>query len=181
MAAEVAPGPDPLIVNTGGRRTTSLDGPWRAIVDAFEKGYYDYRFQPRADGYFLDRKPRDETDRVEYSFDLSPTLRVPGDWNTQRESLLLYEGTVWYRRLFDDPRESSSSRLFVWFGAVASKAHVFLNGELLGVHEGAFTPFNFEITGAVKPSGNVLIVKADNARRPEAVPPWTSTGGTTGA
>ena len=181
--AEAPPGPDPLITNVDGRRTTSLDGAWRTIVDAFEKGYYDYRYQPRADGYFLDRKPQNETERIEYSFDTSPTLLVPGDWNTQRESLLLYEGTIWYRQTFDDPRESGTSRLFVWFGAVASKAHVFLNGELLGVHEGAFTPFNFEITGAVKPSGNVLIVKADNARRPEAVPTldfdWWNYGGIT--
>ena len=181
--AEAPPGPDPLITNVDGRRTTSLDGAWRTIVDAFEKGYYDYRYQPRADGYFLDRKAKDETDRVEYSFDTSPTLLVPGDWNTQRESLLLYEGTVWYRQTFDDPRDDGTSRLFVWFGAVASKAHVFLNGELLGAHEGAFTPFNFEITGAVKPSGNVLIVKADNARRPEAVPTldfdWWNYGGIT--
>ena len=181
--AEAPPGPDPLITNVDGRRTTSLDGAWRTIVDAFEKGYYDYRYQPRADGYFLDRKAKDETDRVEYSFDTSPALLVPGDWNTQRESLLLYEGTVWYRQTFDDPRDDGTSRLFVWFGAVASKAHVFLNGELLGAHEGAFTPFNFEITGAVKPSGNVLIVKADNARRPEAVPTldfdWWNYGGIT--
>ncbi|MCG6923751.1 MAG: beta-glucuronidase [Acidobacteria bacterium] len=182
-AADAPPGPDPLITNVDGRRTTSLDGIWRTIVDAFETGYYDYRYQPRADGYFLDRKAEDETDRVEYSFDTSPTLLVPGDWNTQRESLLLYEGTVWYRRTFDDPRESGTSRLFVWFGAVASKAHVFLNGELLGVHEGAFTPFNFEITDRVKPTDNVLVVKADNARRPEAVPTldfdWWNYGGIT--
>jgi len=179
--ADAPPGPDPLITNVGGRQTTSLDGVWRTIVDAFETGYYDYRYQPRADGYFLDRKAKDETDRVEYSFDT--TLLVPGDWNTQRESLLLYEGTVWYRRTFDDPRESGTSRLFVWFGAVASKAHVFLNGELLGAHEGAFTPFNFEITDRVKPTDNVLVVKADNARRPEAVPTldfdWWNYGGIT--
>ncbi len=181
--AEAPPGPDPLVTNIDGRRTTSLDGRWRTIVDALERGHYDYRYQPRADGYFLDQKPEDETDRVEYAFDTSPTLLVPGDWNTQRESLLYYEGTIWYRQLFDDPREDAGARLFVWFGAVASRAHVFLNGELLGLHEGAFTPFNFEITGRVKPSGNVLIVKVDNARRPEAVPTldfdWWNYGGIT--
>lgn len=181
--AETPPGPDPLITNVDGRRTTSLDGAWRAIIDALERGYYDYRYQPRADGYFRDQKPADETDRVEYAFDTSPTLQVPGDWNTQRDSLLYYEGTIWYRRLFDDPRGESGSRLFVWFGAVASRAHVFLNGELLGFHEGAFTPFNFEITDRVKPAGNVLIVRANNARRPDAVPTldfdWWNYGGIT--
>jgi beta-glucuronidase len=183
VLADEAPGPDPLVTNVDGRRTTSLDGRWRTIVDAFEKGYYDYRYQPRKDGYFLDRKAQDETDRVEYSFDNSPTLLVPGDWNTQRESLLLYEGTIWYRRVFDDPRKDPSSRLLVWFGAVASRAHVFLNGELLGTHEGGFTPFNFEITDRVRPADNFLIVKADNTRRAEAVPTldfdWWNYGGIT--
>ncbi len=112
--AETPPGPDPLITNVDARRTTSLDGAWPTIVDALERGYYDYRYQPRADGYFRDQKPGDETDRVEYAFDTSPTLQVPGDWNTQRDSLLYYEGTIWYRRLFDDPREGPGSRLFVW-------------------------------------------------------------------
>jgi beta-glucuronidase len=183
LAADEPPGPDPLVTNVDGRRTTSLDGRWRTIVDPFERGYYDYRYQPRDDGFFLDRKPQDETQRVEYSFDTSPTLLVPGDWNTQRESLLLYEGTVWYRRTFDDPRKDTSSRLFVWFGAVASRAHVFLNGTLLGSHEGGFTPFDFEITDGVRPHDNALIVKADNARRAEAVPTldfdWWNYGGLT--
>ena len=29
---------------------------------------------------------------MEYSFDLAPVLNVPGDWNTQREALMFYEG-----------------------------------------------------------------------------------------
>ena len=182
-APEAPPGPDPLITNVQARRATSLNGRWRTIVDALDRGYYDYRYQPRADGYFKDRKPEDETERVEYSFDTSPTLLVPGDWNTQRESLFYYEGTVWYRQLFDDPRQDPGSRLFVWFGAVAARAHVFLNGELLGFHEGAFTPFNFEITDRVKPAGNVLIVRANAARRADAVPTldfdWWNYGGIT--
>jgi beta-glucuronidase len=181
--ADAPPGPDPLITNVDGRRTTSLDGPWRSIVDALDRGYFDYRYQPRADGYFMDRKPRDETDRVEYDFDTSPTLLVPGDWNTQRASLFYYEGTVWYRQIFDDPREDPASRLYVWFGAVAARAHVFLNGKLLGFHEGAFTPFNFEITDEVKPIGNVLVVRANAARRADAVPTldfdWWNYGGIT--
>lgn len=175
--------PVPLIVNVDGRVTQSLDGAWRAIVDPFDKGYYDYRFEPKKDGFFMDRTMRDETDLVEYDFDSSPTLAVPGDWNTQRESLLLYEGSVWYKKTFADPRKESDARLFVWFGAVAQRASVYLNGELLGQHEGGFTPFNFEITGKVKPDANTLIVRADNRRRREGVPTadfdWWNYGGIT--
>jgi beta-glucuronidase len=181
--AQEPPGAAPLVTNVDGRRTTSLDGAWRTIVDAFDTGYYDYRYEPKPDGFFLDRKAKDETERVEYSFDTSPTLLVPGDWNTQRGSLLYYEGTVWYRRIFDDPRSDRSSRLFLWFGAVAFRAHVFLNGELLGAHEGGFTPFDFEITDRVKPTANSLVVMANNTRRAGSVPTldfdWWNYGGLT--
>jgi beta-glucuronidase len=183
FAAGEPPEPAPLIVNVDGRATRSLDGPWRAIVDPFDKGYYDYRYQPRKDGFFLDRKMKDESDLVEYDFDTSETLAVPGDWNTQRESLLYYEGSVWYKRTFDDPRRDPGTRLFVRFGAVASRANVYLNGEPLAAHEGGFTPFDVEITGKAKPTGNTLIVRADNRRRREAVPTmdfdWWNYGGIT--
>ncbi len=182
-SAAEPPAPAPPIVNLDGRVTRSLDGPWHAIVDPFDKGYYDYRYQPRKDGFFLDRKMRDESDLVEYDFDSSPTLAVPGDWNTQRESLLYYEGSVWYKRTFDDPRRTPGSRLFLHFGAVAVRANVYLNGELLAAHEGGFTPFAVEITGKAKAAGNTLIVRADNRRRADAVPTldfdWWNYGGIT--
>ena len=84
--------PATLIANVQGRTTVSLDGAWRAIVDPFENG--------KSSGFFRNEKPRSKSDRVEYSFDASPVLNVPGDWNTQREQLMFYEGPVWYRREF---------------------------------------------------------------------------------
>ena len=171
-----------LITNVMGRSTTSLNGAWQSIIDPYENGYYDYRYQPRADGYFLARKPRDKSDLVEYDFDTSAPLRVPGDWNSQDERLFFYEGTVWYRKVFDY-RLPPGARLFVQFGAANYEAHVYLNGTELGAHEGGFTPFNFEITRQVRPAGNSLVVKVDNKRRLDAVPTvntdWWNYGGLT--
>ena len=42
--------------------------------------------------FFRDEKPQLKSDRVEYSFDASPVMNVPGDWNTQRDQLMFYEG-----------------------------------------------------------------------------------------
>jgi beta-glucuronidase len=58
-----------LIANTEGRTTISLDGQWRTIIDPYESGYYDYRYQPSANGYFKDAKPKDKSDLIEYDFD----------------------------------------------------------------------------------------------------------------
>src|SRR6266436_2333920 len=90
-----------LIANVDGRVTTSLDGKWRIIIDPYENGYYDYRYQESPNGYFKNAKPKTKSDLVEYDFDTAEQLNVPGDWNTQKESLFLYEGTIWYKKSFD--------------------------------------------------------------------------------
>jgi beta-glucuronidase len=170
------------IVNVEARRTTSLNGKWRAIVDPYENGYYDFRLQPSTDGFFRDAKPKDKSELIEYNFDASGQLDVPGDWNTQRESLFFYEGTVWYRKTFDYPGKPGT-RVFLYFGAANYEALVYLNGEKLGSHTGGFTPFAFEITGKTRENGNSVVVKVDNKRHREDVPTvntdWWNYGGLT--
>ena len=171
-----------LIANPAGRKTVSLDGQWQAIIDPYESGYYDYRYQPSANGYFKNAKPKDKSELIEYDFDKSGTLKVPGDWNTQSDQLFFYEGTVWYKKSFDYQRRPNT-RLFVYFGAANYQADAYLNGEKVGHHEGGFTPFNFEITSLVRDTGNFLVVKVDNKRRRDAVPTlmtdWWNYGGLT--
>ena len=81
-----------------------------------------------------------------YDFETSPTLNVPGDWNTQRPELFYYEGSVWYRRNFEGAAPAGGERVFLRFGAANYRADVYLNGRKLGQHIGGFTPFSFEIT-----------------------------------
>jgi beta-glucuronidase len=175
--------PPAPIQNIPGRKTVSLNGSWQTIVDPFEVGYYDYRWQPDIEsGFGANRKPRSKSELVEYDFDRSPRLQVPGDWNTQRPELLYYEGALWYKRDFDY-RLEPGRRLFVHFGAANYHAIAVLNGKKLGEHVGGFTPFNFEITHLVREKGNFLIVLVNNARRMEGVPTvntdWWNYGGLT--
>src|SRR5271168_754580 len=159
--AYAAPDPSTLITNIPGRTTINLNGAWNAIVDPFENG--------KNSKFFRDDKPKDKSDRVEYSFDASPVLNVPGDWNTQREQLMFYEGPVWYRREFNYQKRADK-RVFVYFGAVNYRATVYLNGEKLGEHEGGFTAFNFEATSVLRDGDNFLIVEVINSRRADGVP-----------
>ncbi len=174
--------PAELLANIPGRDTVSLNGSWGSIVDPYDIGYYDYRYKPRKDGFFLNRKPADKTDLVEYNFDTGEMLYVPGDWNTQRDQLLLYEGAVWYKRSFDFDVKPDH-RQFVHFGGANYATQVWLNGELLGEHIGGFTPFNFDITEVLKEQDNVLVVRVNNRRQREAVPTvntdWWNYGGIT--
>ena len=177
--------PAPQIVNVQGRHTISLDGLWKTIVDPYENGYYNYRMQPHSDAssYFADRDfDADRTVLYEYNFNTDRTLMVPGDWNTQRENLYYYEGTVWYRNIFDY-KPAPDKRVFVYFGAANYDAVVGLNGKKIARHVGGYTPFNVEVTGMLKAEGNSLIVKVDNKRHTDGVPTlnsdWWNYGGLT--
>ncbi len=172
----------PQIINIEGRHTTSLDGKWKAIVDPYETGYYDYRRKPVREGFGNDKDWVDKSSLQEYNFETDKTLSVPGDWNIQRPELYYYEGTVWYRKRFTyTPVEGN--RQFLYFGAVNYEAIVFFNGKEIGRHSGGFTPFNFEVTGLIKQGENSVVVKVDNKRTPDGVPTintdWWNYGGIT--
>jgi len=172
--ASAAPSAPRLIANLHARTTISLNGTWRVIIDPYETGL--------GARYYENRKPKDKQDLVEYDFDSTGTLDVPGDWNSQRETLLFYEGPVWYERSFSYNR-TAAARTFLYFGAANYHARVYLNGKPVGEHEGGFTPFNFEISNDVRDGDNFVVVEVNNARRGDSVPAlntdWWNYGGLT--
>lgn len=182
---------EPLITNIGNRTSFNLNGVWKYIVDPYQTGYYDYRREVRdqqpepskSESLFLGYKAQDPSERVEYDFDKADNILVPRDWNSQKEKLFYYEGSVWYYKAFDYDLKANDNRQFIYFGAANYEADVYLNGKKLGKHIGGFTPFNYEITGKLNPEGNFIIVKVDNTRGLEKVPTintdWWNYGGLT--
>ena len=172
----------PLIQNVNAYESLSLNGEWNYIVDVQEEGYYDYRMNPTRWGFFQNAKPQKPEDLIEYDFDKSPTMKIPGDWNTQDERLFFYEGTVWFKKSFQAV-PMKDLRTLLYFGAVNYDCHVYVNGKKAGHHIGGFTPFNFDITDLLKEGENVVIVKVDNKRHAEDVPTqifdWWNYGGIT--
>ncbi|MFY0650682.1 MAG: beta-glucuronidase [Cyclobacteriaceae bacterium] len=171
-----------LLQNIESRNKTTLDGMWQIIIDPLENGYYNHRWQPKANGYFKNAKMQSPSDLIEYDFDSDYELMVPGDWNTQKEKLYYYEGTVWYKRDFDFSGSADEVN-YLYFGAVNYEAKVYLNGELIGLHVGGYTPFQFDVTGKLNEKDNCLVVKVDNKRKREAIPTintdWWNYGGIT--
>ena len=109
-------------------------------------------------------------------------LNVPSDWNSQLPELKYYENTVWYSRIFNTS-VNTGQRQFLHFGGVNYRCSVYLNGELLGKHEGGFTPFQLEVTDHLKPGKNFIAVKVNNTRTKDAIPAlaydWWNYGGIT--
>ncbi len=172
----------PLVQNINAYEGTSLAGDWHYIVDVQEEGYYDYRMKPTPWGFFLNAKPQHPEDLIEYDFDKSPTMKIPGDWNTQDPRLFFYEGTVWFKTSFLAV-PMTDYRTLLYFGAVNYDCRVWLNGKEVGHHVGGFTPFNFDVSNLLREGENTLIVKVDNKRHASAVPTqifdWWNYGGIT--
>ena len=172
----------PLIQNVNAYECLLLNGEWNYIVDVQEEGYYDYRMKPTQWGFFQNAKPQRPEDLIEYDFDKSPTMQIPGDWNTQDERLFFYEGTVWFKKSFQAV-PMQDYRTLLYFGAVNYDCHVWVNGKEVGHHVGGFTPFNYDISDLLIEGENTIIVKVDNKRHAEAVPTqifdWWNYGGIT--
>ena len=170
----------PLIQNVNAYESMSLNGEWNYIVDVQEEGYYDYRMNPTRWGFFQNAKPQKPEDLIEYDFDKSPTMRIPGDWNTQDERLFFYEGTVWFKKSFQAV-PMQDVRTLLYFGAINYDCHVYVNSRHVGRHIGGFTPFNYDISDLLKEGENTIIVKVDNKRHAEDVPTqifdWWNYGG----
>jgi hypothetical protein len=81
-----------------------------------------------------------------------------------------YIGVGWYRKLIDVPPDWLSKRLFLEFEGVFQVADVFVNGRNVGRHEGGYTGFSIDITGAVNAGRNALAIRVDNNWNPGLAP-----------
>lgn len=178
-----AQSPPTVLADADHRQSTSLNGDWHFIVDPYQSGLYTFHQELRQDGYFLNGTPEKGSEGlVEYDFAKSPTLKVPGDWNTQRNQLFFYEGLVWYERDFDF-HPQPNHRTFLHIGAANYKALVWINGKHVCDHEGGFTAFDCEATQQLRPGKNFIVVAVDDTRQADGVPTlstdWFNYGGIT--
>lgn len=171
-----------VLVDVDHRAAISLDGEWHFIADPYRNGWGSHPDQPDLHGYAADEHPSATGPLVQYDFATSPTLQVPGSWNNQEKALLYYEGLLWYERDFRF-HSVPGKRAFLHFGAVNYRADVFVNDHYVCHHEGGFTPFDCEITGAVHDGSNDVVVAVDNTRHKDSVPTlkydWWNYGGIT--
>ena len=171
-----------LLVDIDHRAQTSLDGPWHYIPDPYREGWGSNPDHASLNGYVKNAHYVPGGPLLQYDFARSPTLDVPGDWNSQKDSLFYYEGLLWYQRDFT-VHPTPHTHLFIHFGAVNYAAHIFVNDLHVCDHEGGSTPFDCEITGVVKDGDNFIVAAVDNQRTVDRVPTiksdWWNYGGVT--
>jgi beta-galactosidase/beta-glucuronidase len=112
-------------------------------------------------------------------------INVPGTWNEGQNVSVEwnYEGTAWYRRRIEIPQDWQDGNIRLRFLAVYLISDIWLNDKYLGNHKGGYTEFSFDVSDAIKPSGNVIAVRVDNKKRAFQVPgssiDWWNCGGIT--
>ncbi|HEU5079457.1 MAG TPA: glycoside hydrolase family 2 TIM barrel-domain containing protein [Opitutaceae bacterium] len=159
------------------RTEQSLGGEWNFALDPVDVGIEREWFKS-------DPKNWDKV-QVPHCFTVDPRYHY-------------FTGKAWYRRTFARPAGAESgSRTFLRFEAVFYRAQVWLNGVLIGKHEGGYTPFEIEI-GDKLAADNLLVVQVDNSWNQKTVPgaktpvpyqtsnygqmyPWMNYGGITRA
>jgi beta-galactosidase/beta-glucuronidase len=128
-------------------RWTDLGGPWQFAYDDTNIGI-DARWP----------EPSNAFDR-EIIVPFPPESRASGVGDPS------FHPYVWYRRTFDVSAEDRAGRLLLHFGAVDYRAHVWVNGHLVAVHEGGHTPFSADITTALVEGEQVVVVRAEDQPR----------------
>eukprot|EP00698_Gefionella_okellyi_P024111 TRINITY_DN8419_c0_g3_i1.p1 TRINITY_DN8419_c0_g3~~TRINITY_DN8419_c0_g3_i1.p1 ORF type:complete len:693 (+),score=120.83 TRINITY_DN8419_c0_g3_i1:71-2149(+) len=108
----------------------------------------------------IDAEKPDFDDRSWTSLSLPHTWNaIDGEFHDQ-----YYRGPGWYRKHITFPGTTSSNRIFIQFDGAFSVAELWINGEVVGWHEGGFAGFRFEITDFVSLTrDNVIAVRVNNS------------------
>jgi hypothetical protein len=131
----------------------NLNGRWQFRFDPSDQGLQQGWERPDAQGY----------DR---------TIVVPFPWESELSEIHQVKNApkvAWYRRHFNVPKNFPlKDHVWLQFGAVDWRADVWINGRKLAVHEGGYTPFEVDISDALKREGdNVVVVRVFDPTDPE--------------
>lgn len=123
-------------------------------------------------GFRLDPDKVGEKERWQKGTEGRRYIGVPGSWNEQFIDTKNYLGWAWYFKEFHLPSTWKGKLVWLRIGAANYYAKVWVNGEIVGEHEGGYLPFQFEIANQLEfGKENLLVVKVDNELSPMRVPP----------
>ncbi|WP_340112440.1 glycoside hydrolase family 2 TIM barrel-domain containing protein [Maribellus mangrovi] len=102
------------------------------------------------------------------------TLNLPHTWNGldgQDGGNNLFRGARWYRKSFVAETSWQGKKVFLRFGAANMKTDVYINGQTVGTHIGAYAAFIFDISEFLEfGEDNIIAVRVDNSSGIDAAP-----------
>ncbi|MEO6923216.1 MAG: sugar-binding domain-containing protein, partial [Acidobacteriaceae bacterium] len=114
------------------------------------------------------------------TLEAAQSVSVPHSWQAS-EAYRRYLGNAMYQRDFDAPTVGRGQVVRLHFDAVYDHASVWLNGHHLGVHDGGYTPFDFEITSLLRVGSNHLLVEVNNEPTLQTIPALATASSSKGA
>jgi len=127
-------------------------------------GQWDFAFDFEIKGLEENWQQKPETFGRSIMVPFCPESRLSGIGYTD------FIPAVWYHRTFSIPDEWNGSRVFLHFGGVDYECRAWVNGREVGRHWGGAVSFDFEITPALKPGRNHLVVYARDDVRSDVQP-----------
>jgi hypothetical protein len=96
----------------------------------------------------------------------SKKINVPFPWGSPLSGVKDEADFAWYKKIINIPESWAKQRVFVTIGASDWETTVWLDGVLVGKHQGGYTPFSFELTENVKKgTPQYLVIRVDDKRR----------------
>lgn len=82
-----------------------------------------------------------------------------------------WQGTCFYAKRFKTPETAPGTRISLTFESAMNQAEVWLNGRHMADHLGGYLPFTIDLTDALRPDGeNLIVVRLDNRDNPVTGP-----------
>lgn len=115
---------------------------------------------------------------AEYDATAWRALTLPHDWAIEGDFSrdnpsgtgggALPGGVGWYRKTFTLPESYAGKRIFIDFDGAYMNSTVYINGHELGTRPYGYAPFSYDLTPWLKPGGNTVAVRVDNAEQPNS-------------
>lgn len=98
------------------------------------------------------------------------TIIVPFSWGSKLSQVADDADIGWYKKGITVPSSLSSERMFIIIGASDWETHVWLDGQLVGSHQGGYVPFEFDLSDFLKyDQQQTLVIRVDDKRRPHTL------------
>jgi hypothetical protein len=124
----------------------NLNGTWAFTFDDLDKGIQE--------GW------------AEGSTAFDKTILVPFPWGSKLSGVKDEADIGWYQREIKVNQNWQGKRVFLTVGASDWETSIWLDGTLLGKHQGGYVPFSFELTDHIKyGKAHNLVIRVDDAYR----------------
>lgn len=124
----------------------NLNGEWQFEFDPLNKGLRENWFSGK--------------------IKFSEKINVPFTWGSKLSGLEDKADIGWYQRNINVYDDWKNKRIFITIGASDWETTVWLDGEMIGKHQGGYIPFSFELTDYIQyGKKQTLIIRVDDKRR----------------